>query len=169
MLNLGRRNIHDATLSPGKLPYPRGEDDSLLTHSHYHNHQHYHSHSSDDKKSSRSISYQPEQVPAYQVKSNPDVVEATFVFPNKKGDFNNKNYFDPIHQLGINNLNFSSPFLTSNVFSTTVPKRSISLDSYTNKTNRSGRNIDGFITGTILSKEARKGEETETTDDEENS
>ena len=66
--------------------------DSDVEHHHYHRHEHFH-HDKEGHHEPRSL--QPPG-PAYNVHSNPDFVEATFVFPNRQ-DVNGSNTYDPLN------------------------------------------------------------------------
>lgn len=75
-----QRNLQDA-------------DDSQIT-THYHRHEHFYPNNDDnDDDNVRSNSKKPRMMsmdnnhgPSYNVRANPDYVEATFVFPNRKDD-----------------------------------------------------------------------------------
>ena len=129
------------------MPYPRGNDDDDKT-IHYHNHQHYHHDDEDDAGNTRSI-FHTDQVPAYQVKSNRDLVEATFVFPNKKDNYD-KSFDDNFHDLVIEGRNLSSPLLAPDSFFSNLPKRSINPDTLSNRT---GRSINGFVKKSLISQD----------------
>ena len=128
----------------GRLPYPGGSDDldATLGSQHYHTHQHYHSYDSSDVAKARSLSIsRPDQLPAYQVKSNSDLVEATFIFPNKRADS-----FVNVAKLGVDNFNFTPPILTPDLFLSSPPKRSIkAIKTHKNMTSDGRRTNDGFI------------------------
>ena len=79
------------------------------------------------------------------MKSNQDLVEATFVFPNKKDD-SYLGTFGPITKLGIHHFNVSSPVLTPDLLRNSVPKRSVNKETLENTTSGNGRNINGLIT-----------------------
>ena len=159
---LGQRSIPREPFRPGTLPYPRGDDDKSV-HSHYHNHQHFHHPS--DPASPRSISIsRPDDIPAYHVKSSPDVVEATFIFPNKR-DGHIKNH-DPFHKLGITGLNFSSPLIVPDVHYSTAAKRSISIGTGQNTTDDVMREINGFITNQMYYNKSKIEETIESNTDE---
>ena len=140
----GQRSDSDNSFGRGRQPYPRGSNDldSTLGSQHYHSHQHYHSYDSVGVAKARSLSIsRPDQLPAYQVKSNSDLVEATFVFPNKRADG-----FVNVAKLGLDNLNFTPPVLTPDLFVNSLPKRSIATtDDHRNATTKRQRSNDGFI------------------------
>ena len=94
----------------------------------------------DDDGNTRSI-FNTNQVPGYQVKSNRDLVEATFVFPNKKDNYD-KSFDDNFHDLVIEGRNLSSPLLAPDSFFSSLPKRSVDPDTFSNRT---GRSVNGFI------------------------
>ena len=143
----GKRSINDGSHATSRLPYPRGNDDDDKT-IHYHNHQHYHHDDEDDAGNTRSI-FHTDQVPAYQVKSNRDLVEATFVFPNKKDNYD-KSFGDNFHDLVIEGRNLSSPLLAPDSFFSNLPKRSINPDTFSNRT---GRSINGFVKKSLISQD----------------
>ena len=64
-----------------------GKDDQY---DHYHLHEHYHHHKGEKARSAgHTYDSYGRVIPAYKIKSNPDVVEATFLFPNRKSSSNN--------------------------------------------------------------------------------
>ena len=140
----GQRSDSGDTFGRGRLPYPRGSNDldSTLGTQHYHSHQHYHTYDSAGVAKARSLSIsRPDQLPAYQVKSNSDLVEATFVFPNKRADG-----FVNVAKLGLDNLNFTPPVLTPDLFVNSLPKRSIATTGdHRNATTKRQKSNDGFI------------------------
>ena len=141
---LGQRSDSGDSFGRGRPPYPRGSDDLDTTHGtqHYHNHQHYHSYDSSDIAKARSLSIsRPDKLPAYQVKSNSDLVEATFIFPNKRADS-----FINVAKLGVDNFNFTPPALTPDLFVNSVPKRSISdVETRKNTTKGNNQSKNGFV------------------------